>query len=301
MLNSLRGKSLKEREQVLAAITQHLLPRPHVEPSQLTQLEEKALYEIARKLKIDLNDSSPQTQTKLFRFIAEEIVKPIRESARWEDAKYRLGQMGELRGDLYQIIFHRSFFTFEQLGIRRAHVEEAIRNPHSVEHLLPDKFTVKDSPAISLSVRHLRDFSILVQTFRSGYTQQVIIAWRLYHSEIPSLKIDASPLDMLKAFVDHFGVMISVPGLPATKFILYEVIPFVSSPKQLTQLTHIHSHDQTLVVSTSVSKLELGVTEIGIFYAIDRPKYVNCLKKHHVQIVDMQQPGGIHEIYADFD
>jgi DNA-binding Xre family transcriptional regulator len=86
MLNSLKNKDISEQERVLASITQYLLPRPTLQSSNLTQVEQLTLSEICNQLKVDPNDLSPKVRARIFKFLTDEMVKPLRESHKWKQA-----------------------------------------------------------------------------------------------------------------------------------------------------------------------------------------------------------------------
>ena len=128
MLNSLKDKSQREQEQVLASITQYLLPKPTLEPSHLTQVEQLTLSEIFEKLKADPNNPSPKVRSRIFKFLADEMVKPIRESHRWNQARFRLEQSGNLRPDLDKIGFMWNDSRSDAYQIWKSHIEEDSRS-----------------------------------------------------------------------------------------------------------------------------------------------------------------------------
>jgi hypothetical protein len=213
---------------------------------------------------------------------------PVTTGKRGEQARARLGQQGLLSSNLYQIQFHQTFVEAEKRGIRKAHVEQAIHQPDSLQHVLPEKIRSEDFPAISVYAKHhgtshsTDRFTLLVPTLRRGATQIVSAAWRVYHSDV-DLADAHEPLDVLRAFVGTYGINFRVGNSPLRKFFFYEAFPLMPGG-QRTDITRIEAANPLDVASMSFLRVSsLGVIEVAIAYVIDRPPYINDLRKHGVQ------------------
>src|SRR5260370_6269418 len=207
MNSALQDKSREDAEQVLAGIVAELLPSPVAARNanaSLTRdpLTSRVLREIEKKLKITIDGSSPRQMAKVFDFLSREMKELVLSSADLSEIKVRLGQRGDLRPDLYEIRFRRTFTIAEKLGVRRSHVEEALRRPHMYQHMGNLISDAEDSISLYLRTNNQPHdpFSLLVMTRRKGNVQEVgSSVWRLYHNDF-DLTGATELLDLLKAF-----------------------------------------------------------------------------------------------------
>jgi hypothetical protein len=292
MLNTLKNLSIDDEERVLAALIQWFLPQPRDEepetlPSDLKALQHSALAEIQANLSIDPADQSAMTKAKILEFLAKEMSGPVVRGTRGEQAKRRLGQRGDLRPDFYKIEFGDSFHEAEKRGIRKSHVEDALRHPDEVQHLLPERIQKEGFPAVSLYAknhgeqRSADQFTLLVQTTREGYTQRVDSTWRVYHSDV-NLSQAHEPLDLLRAFVEVYGLYCRVGNSAPAKFFLYEAFPLTPGQRP-TEILKIDVPQGVFFETSSLIRVSsLGVIEVAIAYVIDMVRYMNDLRKHGV-------------------
>src|SRR5919109_3559022 len=99
MLNSLKNRSREDIEQVLASLTQRLLPQPRDELPEgdaegLRELQDSVLAEIRASLKLDPADQTQTAKTKIFEFLLKEMSEPIVSGDRGDQARARLKQRG---------------------------------------------------------------------------------------------------------------------------------------------------------------------------------------------------------------
>ena len=234
MLATLKQLPSDEAQHLLAGVTRNFLPDPGVGQVFLgegadSSRQEQLLAEIRRHLHLDAHDDSPATKTKILEYLTREMSNLILAKADISSIKARLGQRGDLKPSLYRITFPDFFGDIEKRGIRRSHIEEALRQPNAVEHFLTEKRAGANFDAISLHLRHYVDkaeqrFTLLIQTIRKGDTLLVNAAWRIYHADV-DLSQAYSPLAVLQAFVDVYGFECRVGDSHPAKFFLYEVVP----------------------------------------------------------------------------
>jgi hypothetical protein len=294
MLNNLRSLSPDEIEWALASLIQRFLPQPRDEgpetlPGDLRELQDSTLAEIQARLGIEPADQSAVTKAKILEFLAKELSEPVLRGARGEQAKIRLGQRGDLRLDLYKIEFDAFFHdTAEKRGIRKNHVEYALRHPDEAQHILPGRIKAEGFPAVSLYAKHHGDprstdrFTLLVQTERKGYLQHINSAWRVYHSDVNLSQVH-EPLDILRAFVDVYGLYCRVNDSAPTKLFFYEAFPLAPGQQPTSILKFDSSQAATFDASFLVRVSPLGVVEIALAYVIDSARYMSDLRRHNVQ------------------
>jgi hypothetical protein len=101
MLNSLKNRSREDIEQVLASLTQRLLPQPRDEAPEgeaegLKELQDSVLAEIRASLKLDPADQTQTAKAKIFEFLLKEMSEPIVSGDRGDQARARLKQRGDV-------------------------------------------------------------------------------------------------------------------------------------------------------------------------------------------------------------
>src|SRR5262245_12536609 len=233
-LSVLKDQAPEEAAAVLAGVARSFLPDPGIEsppPLDAAQIRvrEQVLNEVRNHLKLSAYDQSRQAQTKILDFLNKTMVDLILPPAKIPTVRARLGQRGDLRPELYQIKFGASFQDEEKRGIRRSHVVRAMQEPDAVEHLAPDWSSESPYPAFSLYLKHQGEagpnrFILLVQAVRKDDVQLVGPAWRVYLKEVDLSGAD-SPLDVLGAFVEVYGLKLSIGQSEPRKFFLYVSIP----------------------------------------------------------------------------
>lgn len=318
MLTTLKKIDQQQALDLLSSTTVSLLPDPGVGPPTSTtdaeiEMQERLLEEVRDRLGVQADDWSYEAKGKFLKFLAEEMRKYALSQTSIDTVRARLGQRGDLRPDLYQVEFHKSFYKFSELGTRRSHVEEALRRPDDIEHLLPDIITEGDRPAISLYLkRHGKSdspnrFTLLVQAWRQNDVQLVFEAWRIYHSDV-DLSGAQTVLEALRSFIEVFGIPFRVGGSDPKKFFIYETVPFPTDQQEVSSVevetttelspegykfrvkeTEAVTLDNALldnIFSTFMYRLNRtqSMTEIAIAYTIDTRQYWKCLQSHGVKI-----------------
>ena len=241
MLQVLQELDPKEAEAVLASLTFNLLPNPDVETHSTyitvdPARREQVRFEILRHLRLDAKDNSLEARARLYQFLAEELNRIALSHTDQEKVRARLGQRGDLRSNLYEIQITDTFrLGVASRGIRRNHVLAALVSPDSVEHLLPERFGAESGQGLSLYVKAHQSkgksmpFSLLILSRRSGFVQYILDAWRVYKADVTVYKPE-SPIDMLLALVEQYGLLIRI-GTRRAKFFLYQETE-ISDPEE---------------------------------------------------------------------
>jgi len=293
MLSALQSYDPPEAERILAGLTQRFLPDPGIDPPPALDIEQVKVYEqvmgeIRQRLHLPATDESREAKTKVLQYLNTAMTELILRSANIPTIKARLGQRGDLRPDSYKVKFGDSFDNGAgKRGIRRAHVESALRAPDAVEHLLRELLPDAMYPAFSLYLKHqgetgVHAFSLLVMTQREGDTQSVETAWRVYHADV-DLSQARSPLEVLRAFTEVYGMEFQVGDSPFAKFFLYSTVPWDDK----TDTTFIGGRgpmenrifEQHVIVRVDKSS---RLIVVSLAYAIDIGRYTNDLRRHGV-------------------
>lgn len=297
MLKTLKNRDTREAERILSSVTATLLPNPGIESKSEVfehslEFYDDIIQEIRKRLKIAPSDYSPESMAKIYQFLSQQMSEVALANTDLDLVKTRLGHRGDLRPDLYEIRFHKSFPIAERYGIRQNHILDALRHPDAVEHLLPERFS-RDNIAVSLylktpSKQRNDRFSLLVLTQREGFIQQAGFACRVYHSDM-DLSRAQGPFDILRGFVDRYGLFLNVGPLRA-KFFLYEVLQLDQDikiiEKDIKEIIRAEAPHNTQVMYQLWARKSglLNLIEIAIAFAINYTEYVIDLRKHGVQV-----------------
>jgi len=273
---------------VLSAIALDMLPNPGVSAINTQPVDQylkaQVFEELKQKVGVELYDDSESAKQKLIKAITAELVRIALSKADIKSVKMRLGKNGDLRPDLYNIKFAKTFDDYNaKLGIRRSHVEAAFRSPDSVEHLFAERSDVDGKNQISLFLKNHETvgkppFILLILTHRDGDTLTVMDAWRVFPSEIDYLASDG-PLIVLKKFVEQYGLEVKV-GNKTSKFFLYETIELAPGQSHVDAMTvigngvpHLDNFMATILNNTAV---------VAFAFSLDFQKYVDHLLKYGV-------------------
>jgi hypothetical protein len=295
MVETLERLQKDDAAELLSAAARALSPKPQPETIQgetesLRRVRE-LIEELRRQLHLRPDDNSPRAQAKIFQSLSQNLSSLLlRENE--EQIRESLGQQGELSPQQYKIVFTREMEAFcEAFRLRKKQITEAMQHPDGVEHLLKEKVAAREAPAVSLYARQIGypdnkdSFILLIHAIRSGDRQEVRAAFRVFRSDV-DFASNASPLVILKSFVDVYGCSVRIGNVGPSKFILYEKKPFsAEANKQKSLEVNIdveqgHSHMALgLVRPTSSNFLEVAVA-----YAIDTQRYAKDLESHGIDV-----------------
>ncbi len=290
-LPSLNGREPAEVEGILANLTLGMLPSPTLteEPSPPNELRERLINEIRIRLRLKREDYSPKAMSKIYEYLAKEIGRVALAQVDVKEIKSRLGQRGDLAAPLYKVDFTPQFVdAYERHGVDRANVELALRAPDSVEHIHPAGLGIDDDKATSLYVRLFRNsfrplntFTLLVACQRVGYVQRVGHAWMIFHSDV-DLSTTKTPSDVLRAFVDKYGLDITV-GEKTGRFFWYERVAVHQDKK--TDLIRFNrpSKDVDMEVNFQQGLIFKDAVEVVYAFSINNTAYEADLLKHGIK------------------
>lgn len=284
-LDAIKGLPQGEAERRLASAIEFLLPKPGEEVT-TDETTSELLTQVRQRIHRGRKDVRVESN-KVFEFLFNELKDVVIDDE--SRVRARLGQRGELPLYLYRAQFQPSFRDAQKLGIRRAHVEAALARPDAVQHVKPPLKDPRNFPSISLYAKYqngnrFNAHALIVETERRGDTQLVETAWRVYPSEVDVSKAE-SPLDVLHAFIDTYGLEFRVGDGEKTKWVYYQT--FTLPPGQeKTQVLKFEnpglvSHTGHAIVSIDKTS---RLVEVALAYVVNLSKYSVDLKKHGVTV-----------------
>ena len=280
------------QEKVLLALVKDFLPSP--EPRALvtddigkSNIKNEVIKEIRRRLKLDDNDYSESARAQILDFISEEIGNYVSVPILSDSVKSRLGDLGYLRPEQYQIKFGDGMDdTLSKFGLRRANVRQVLEHPDQVEHLSPpDSFDIDKDGEISLYAKHYGDLgaldrhTLLVQTRRKQYTVEVYSVWIVYHSDV-ELSSESTPVAILEKFAQKYGIDFSIGNSPPKKFYSYQSVS--REPGHDTTLFTISNKPAKTLGEMIIRAKSPRLLEVRAAFHIDVVKYVADLQKHGI-------------------
>jgi hypothetical protein len=170
------------------------------------------LSELRTSLKIAEKDDTPAARTKLGEALSKEIYQTVLSSDKKQDALKRMGQAGCLPNSAYTIQQSAEFANrFYRLGVKRQGVIDAIKNADDTQHLLPEGATEETREDMSLFLKRHANHWLMVQTHRQGVTLSATSAWLVFPAVVDLTKA-SKPIDVLRSFVEAFGVLFTMNG-----------------------------------------------------------------------------------------
>ena len=280
ILNSLHALSPEDAEGVLAAAVLSLLPTPSAEEEEILPRVQSVVSEAdawVRRTESSADSRGPAS------FLGDQLSALALRGADKKALKARAGSFGILPNDRYDLIFTERFEKFiAPLGVRKNHVKEAIASADGVQHLLPSH--VADHKKFSLYKKRVHvendPFTLVTMMLRRGSQLTLEVAFRAYQSDV-AFSPWSSPLDVLKAFVNFYGIPLRVGNSDPSKFFLYETLPLPIGPAG----QELVSFEQTLPEKNETHFLlkpgPLAI-EIAVVFAIDISRYERDLIRHGV-------------------
>lgn len=287
MLQTLKSYSPQEASVILASVIWHLLPEELIEPTTyLTTIDDdvrrRVLGEVYQKLRVSHEDKTEKSQARVLTYIGKEMSRAALAGSDLQEIKNRVGQQGNLRPAAYKVILtSKEEKAFQKYGLSRAQIKTSVNNADDFQHLLPDLFGPVSND-VSLFVKSFPNeddpFSLLVQALRDGAKLNVQHAFKIYHSDL-DFDTRQEPLDLLLAFVDKYGLRITV-GDETGKFVMYKTVPHHGSPIS-SNFFNFHADDEPTAFRSGFHiKLTENTIEIAVGYVINETKYLSDLEKH---------------------
>jgi hypothetical protein len=250
------------------------------------------LSEIRHKLNLGRDDNSSKAKASIDQFLSSALDESVSDTA-VQAALARAGQAGRLTPSAYKVVQPETFtHQFYRLGITKPQTEEAIRHPDDYQHLMTGDAVPGEADVFSLFVKYspggrkIEPNWLLVQAFRRGAEQVAQSAWRVYSNDV-DLSSARNPLDLLKAFVDAFGIEIVVGSQRPAKFV--EAVSMIKSPRDEQMNFAV-----TAVLPPNVANVfyswanrkttNPSIFNVGLAYCIDMGRYRTSLISHGVSV-----------------
>lgn len=297
MLRTLEGQSETNAERVLASLIQRYLPKPIIRDEGPDDLQQKVLSEVLRAAKVDPADRSEEAQSRVLRVLSDQLSRELLKGPRLAAAKARLGERGELTLNLYRIGFEKEFSESEKRGARKGFMIDAARNPDSVQHLDNVLHMENDDEAPvrqtlftkTIRGKRRRDaFTWLIHAVRSADELTVAVAWRVYHEQV-NINGREEPLEIMRQFVDRYGLRFTLADKAPTKLIIYDVLPekfgdisFDTLARRFIRVDNPHGSKMAFFMAKA--GVSLGMLKIILWYVLDQSLYDRDLQSHGVSV-----------------
>lgn len=307
MLATLKGLDEERAADVLVAATDFLAPAEGLDlaPSDTDavapELRASVLDEVRRMLRLRRGDDSVEARGRMLSRLNDELADQMLRPFGAEEVRSRAGLMGHLPVEMYEMRLSRVFRENQRLfGVKRHHIEEALREPGGVDHLAAKSVEPSLShPLSSLFAKRMGDvedpFVLLVEARRRGHILEVDSAWRVYLSDVDTT--DARrPLDILRDFLRVYGLPFNAGPIHGAT--LLQNITVATPARKLV----FHAGADTFPGGTARPfRLSFLIgsnpneTEIYLAYAIDTGQYTADLKTKHRVDVDIPPIAKAHE------
>lgn len=285
MLETLQHMSPKQMISVLAAAareTGSTLPEfEGGKPKSLDGPVRDLIQEIHTVLKIPAEDNSNKSRKAIDEFLVRAIRNVVLGKEQEDIVLQNVAKHGLLSPSAYKVEFDSDFNRlFKALGGYRNTVEEAVLRPDDFQHLMTDPPFVDESELFSLFVKkgtrpELGAHWLLVQTLRKGITQLVQCAWWVHAADVDVSRVE-KPLDLLRAFVDKFGIPLRM-GEKSGKYIEDAVLDKTPGEPASFEFEVNLKTDEYFWTASSRVKLEEDRFQVGIAYCIDLKMYRTAL------------------------
>ncbi len=251
--------------------------------------EQEVLTEIRQRLKLPDQDQSSDANSKVLEVVSQAISESILRGKDRSEIVARAGNRGLLPPSMYHIAMGQAFsLNFKQFAAREAHARDTILHADDYQHLITTNVS-KDTDKFSLFLKwhpgSAREdgFWALAFTYRDGPKLEVQHLWRVYPSEVDVSKAQ-TPVDLLAAFCQKFGLDVTVMDRKTAKFIAQERFPAKyghAAEVEWKVVQHFIPH----ITTASIRKFpEDQHVDVGIVYAIDVEKYKTILRRHGVMV-----------------
>ncbi len=295
MLESLSGFSKKEAQGILSSVTLSLLPNPSLEPRHPIDeaLYRRILAESREKLSVDPSDETAETRSRVVDFLGNQISESILRGADVDRIKSRLGESGYLRPDEYEVTTIPASEDFiDGFRLNKADIFDTVSYPYEIEHFPSMKLQNSSTSGLTLCVKSFgagRDrYVLIVISFRKGRVMEINFAFRVFFADV-NIQSTHSPIEVLKAFINCYGVRFRLGNLPVANFYQQEALPLKSDlpdtqsvlanyVRPLADASSDHSDFYTCMMAHSINSLRLMF--FSFVFLINLDKYRKDLETH---------------------
>jgi hypothetical protein len=294
MLNVLKSYDTTTAEGLLARTSFYLEENPVL--STLGKLENEdflrsdIIKEICANLKID---SAADNKQMILDYIDTELEKSMMLDEDVEkDILIKLSNEARLPTDLYNIkILNNMKKIYQNVNVELARLKETIRTPDMVCNFNDNSgYDIQKDISIFVKIYKdkysFNDFYLIVIGRRQGLDFIIDQAWRLYNDFVLNRAFD-NALDLLKIFVNEFGVEVEFQGT-TSKFFLSVIaesekeFEMKIDKDKLVKNKGKQSFFTTFYFAENISQND---KKYSLFFAIDLNKYRNYLKVYQRSVL----------------
>ncbi|MCR5880699.1 hypothetical protein [Phenylobacterium sp. J367] len=282
VLDALKDLDRDTAAQVLAAATLASASAPGLKGenpliSKYPKEADAVLSELHRRLHIT-DASSSAARAKIDRFLGDALRDIALENRSPAQILERMGTAGRLPSSAYRIVLEDEFLRqFRPFAVTRRIVEKTIQSPSDLQHLMLDSAPEDEGDMFSLFVREMHNrpaigpYWLLVQTTRRGIDLVPQSAWWV-HPKYVNLEEAEEPIDVLRAFVEQFGLPLSIEGHQA-KFIEQKRFSKEVGSPGVFKTEYVAPNTGAFSTTSFRTRPEWDYFDVGIAYAIDMAKY----------------------------
>lgn len=234
------------------------------------QLTERILVEAREALGFDVNDNSHEALGAVRRVLSHEADLLIFRNQSRGDTLDRLGNRGDLPNSAFKI---EAADSFDHKRLPFKHAQRAVREADDVYHFVsPSSDNRRQFSIFAKAIKKNTEIEYinLVMASREDQTVKIKKMWRIL-PRIVSV-VDQSPLGLLRAFVDHYGLNVMLGAeIFSEKLILSRSIPI----KRGADFLMVEPGEAQQFVLDMLVSVGEGMKSINIAYAyaIDEGRY----------------------------
>jgi hypothetical protein len=238
-------------------------------------IRERLFNEICRKLNIP---SVLGNERIVIDYLDDEIEKSTQISPKEQKAVLtRLSDKGDLPTDLYNVKLDDNT---KVIGVKEPLIKETIKHPDMVYNFSADASKVSVFAKFYRDKFSFNNFFLLIIGERSGLDFIVNQVWKLYNDMLSNK--EAGALDLLKAFVNNFGVDVEFKG-EVSRFFLSAI---AKDEKEFhvrvdgNKLKKSKAGQPEFITFNYINRASKSDKNIFLFFVVDLQKYKKYLSSH---------------------
>ncbi len=295
MLESLKCHEKSEAMDVLARAMGALLPDPLTGEVSLPAHDDEALSlirEVARRFRADLSDLSADQRVRILDHVGQEYSSLALKGVDKKEIRNRLGARGSLAPIQFKVTYSSLLKRdVGRRGLSLKEVEATVKRPTMYQHLFSTK-EMGAAPPVSLFVHYngLTDKRfhrwVFVIALRQGCEINALNAWHVFSDDLPEgLEIE-TPLDLLEAYCDVFGIPMHFCGLQGEKFLFFRRVKNISPDdfhREAVQAARSSGYDSGIGMFGASEAVDTFATDISVASFFDMNKYRASLTAHGIK------------------
>ncbi len=257
---------------------------------ELSTAERSVVSDWAAQARVNLDNLDSRGRTKLLNIANETLISLAVGNVNPRDANAKLGTLGILSPAKYAAkATPRLLETLSLAGLTLKDARDAIHHPDAYQHLSPPSdFGEDDTGRPSLFVRQLNRSEadpadwLFVIGLRTGSAINMYTALRMFGDDVRLDRDKSSPVDLLRAFAESFGLDFKIGGTPVGKFCVYKSVSGLDSNLQVLKSSEGPEIDQYSISLFVKLNPKMDRTEIALAFVADTAAYRRSLARHKV-------------------